>query len=124
MGINNSKTKCYLLDDFNKKHNLYQKNFTIYNEEVFMFFNLNKPLLTKEGQLFIYQDGKVKKYIVNQDFKIEKENLSILKMGDREYFEYKLNLNQFREVSFRLNKEYKIECLVFKFNSRDLHKIN
>ena len=124
MEINNSKTKCYLLDDLNKKHNLYQKNFTIYNEEVFMFFNLNKPLLIKEGQLFIYQDGKVKKYIVNQDFKIEKENLSILKMGDREYFEYKLNVNQFREVSFRLNKEYKIECLVFKFNSRDLHKIN
>ena len=44
MGINNSKTKCYLMDDFNKKHNLYQKNFTIYNEEVFMFFNLKQTL--------------------------------------------------------------------------------
>ena len=124
MGINNSKTKCYLLDDFNKKHNLYQKNFKIYQEEVFMFFYLNKPLLIKDGQLFIYQDGKVKKYIVNLDFKIEKDNLSSLKMGNKEYYEFTINLPESRKLSFRLNKEYKLECLVFKFNSRDLHKIN
>ena len=124
MGINNSKTKCYILDDLNKKHILNQKNYKVHQNEVFMFFNLNKPLLIKEGQLFIYQDGKVKKYIVNQDIKVEKENLSLLKMGDKEYYEFTINLPELRKVSFRLNKEYKLECLVFKFNSRDLHKIN
>jgi hypothetical protein len=124
MGINNSKTKCYILDDFNKKHNLIQKKYKIYQEEVFMFFYLNKPLLIKDGQLFIYQDGKVKKYIVNQDFKIEKDNLSLLKIGDKEYYEFTINLQESRKISFRLNKEYKLECLVFKFNSRDLHKIS
>ena len=44
--------------------------------------------------------------------------------SNQEYYEFTINLPESRKVSFRLNKEYKLECLVFKFNSRDLHKIN
>ena len=128
MGSLQSKTKCFILDEYNKKYYLFLSDFKIYHKEVFMFYSIKKSIYLNEVQLFIYKEPKkkneIRKYIVNLDLKIDKKNLKFIKTGNTGYFEYSITLPENRRITFRFNKEHKFTCLVFKFDANDLHKVN
>jgi|TARA_B110000261_G_C12852805_1_gene265039 hypothetical protein len=129
MGNYKSKTKCYILDDFNKKHTLEISDFKVHNQECFIFFKTKKPFNSKEIQLFIYKEpnkkNEIRKYIIQSGFNLDEKNLTYTKNGKQEYLEFiEFIPNDSMKISIRLDMNFKIKLVVFRFKSKDLHIIN
>tara|TARA_Y200000002_G_C22305145_1_gene506148 strand:- start:33 stop:422 length:390 start_codon:yes stop_codon:yes gene_type:complete len=129
MGNIKSKTRCYILDDYNNKHYLNVSNFKVHNEECFIFFSVNRKFFSREIQLFIYKEPKnkneTKNYIIQLGIDLDKNNLTLNKNGKEEYYEYVEFIPDERmRITIRLDLNFKIKMVVFRFESKNLHKIN
>ena len=95
----------------------------------FIFFQTNKPFISKEIQLFIYKEpnkkNEVKKYIIQTGFDLDEKNLTYTKNGKQEYLEFiEFIPSDSMRISIRLDMNFKIKLVLFRFQSRDLHRIN
>mgnify|MGYP005648900089 FL=1 len=121
-----SNTKCYIRDDYDKKHTFNIDTFKVHHKEVFIFFK-TKPFYSNGIQLFIYREKRNNptEYIVNIETTFEdKKKLIYNKFGDKEFYEYIETFPDNIKVSIRLTMDYKISLVVFKFLSKNLYKIN
>lgn len=122
--MGNKLSNCYILDDFNKKHNFYQFDMKIYQNQVFFFYQTKKPFYSKEIQLFIYSKSKKNNtlnYLLNLD--LELENLNLIENAKTKYYEFIEETPEYK-ISIRLDLNKKIKQILFKIDSKDLYKLD
>jgi hypothetical protein len=122
-----TNARCYILDNYNKKHIFDIEMTEVHNNDAFIFFK-TKPFYSNEIQLFIYKKPEKNtnnpiEYLVNLEINLEEEMLIYNKLGNNEFYEYSETFNDNIKVSIRLTMEYKISLVVFKLLSKNLYKI-
>ena len=128
--MGNSQNKCYILDEFQKKHILIKKEFNIYQDQSFIYFTPKKKFKTQEIELFISKNANKNNninYILNANISLDElkytKNLHLKYYKGTHYYEV-INECLDYKISVKLNLNYEIFLIVIKFHTKDLHKIN